>query len=369
MRKLTLEHVVNFILNAHPGSEVLSKEYINSKNKLKLRCENGHEFESIFPNLRKGSWCIHCANKSKGDYHKLDLEHIKQFVKKNYINSEVLSKEYINSKNKLRFRCEKGHEFESIFPSIRKGHWCPECAIIKNSNKLKLNLTEVRNNILKWHPGSKLLSHKYTNNQTKLHLICENNHEFKQCYSDIQQGGWCMKCAINKRADNCRLTFLEVKNNIIEWHPESIILFDKYVSAHNKLKIQCKNGHIFNQSYNNIQQGRWCKYCLYRNEQECREILEGLLFTELPRKRPKFMKGLELDGYSEDLKFAFEYNGEQHYKHVKHFHRTPKKQLKHQQERDKLKQELCLEHGIELLIIPYWVKNKREFINNYLCTY
>jgi hypothetical protein len=56
---------------------------------------------------------------------------------------------------------------------------------------------------------------------------------------------------------------------------------------------------------------------------------------------------MELDGYCEELKIAFEHQGIQHYKHVKHFGSTDEIQS-----RDKLKRILCKNKGIELIEIP-----------------
>jgi len=44
------------------------------------------------------------------------------------------------------------------------------------------------------------------------------------------------------------------------------------------------------------------------------------LWSSLRQGRPKFLEGLELDGYCEELKMAFEYDGEQHFKYPNWFH-------------------------------------------------
>jgi len=64
---------------------------------------------------------------------------------------------------------------------------------------------------------------------------------------------------------------------------------------------------------------------------------------------------LELDGYCEELKTCFEYNGLQHYNKVDYWHKT-NKGFEKQQERDRIKKELCEENQVHLIIIPYTIK-------------
>jgi hypothetical protein len=67
---------------------------------------------------------------------------------------------------------------------------------------------------------------------------------------------------------------------------------------------------------------------------------------------------LELDGYSEKLKIAFEYQGEHHEK-LHHFNNFNEGKLFEQQERDRYKVRICTERGITLIVIP----------SKYICIY
>ncbi|AYV84137.1 MAG: uvr/rep helicase [Hyperionvirus sp.] len=68
--------------------------------------------------------------------------------------------------------------------------------------------------------------------------------------------------------------------------------------------------------------------------------------------RPIFLERLELDGYNDELKIAFEYNGLQHYKVCTRFHPNGEADLIKQQDRDKKKRELCTLNNISLIEIP-----------------
>jgi hypothetical protein len=48
---------------------------------------------------------------------------------------ECLSDEYVNTQTKLRWRCDRGHEWSTRPMVIIKGHWCRECAWLDLSRK------------------------------------------------------------------------------------------------------------------------------------------------------------------------------------------------------------------------------------------
>lgn len=118
------------------GYELLSKEYKNSMTKLSIKCSEGHTFEMIWNNFKRGERCPECYGNKKYDINKV----------KNYIEEqgyELLSKEYKNSMTKLRMQCPKGHIFEMSFNSFKNsGKRCPECA----GNK-KINNQEIINTL------------------------------------------------------------------------------------------------------------------------------------------------------------------------------------------------------------------------------
>lgn len=98
-------------------------------------------------------------------------------------------------------------------------------------------------------------------------------------------------------------------------------------------------------------------------ERITRRIFERFFGKPFVRVRPDFLrnpetgKNLELDGYNEELKIAFEYNGIQHYHFPSYFTKN-EEDFKKQLRRDKFKLERCNELGIYLIIIPYSVKHE-----------
>ena len=74
-------------------------------------------------------------------------------------------------------------------------------------------------------------------------------------------------------------------------------------------------------------------------------------------KNPVTGSFLELDCYNDDLKMGIEYQGEQHYKYVPHFHKS-KSDFQLQKYRDWVKKKLCEEENIILIEVPYDIKIK-----------
>ncbi|MBE3589997.1 MAG: hypothetical protein IMW98_08455 [Firmicutes bacterium] len=99
------------------------------------------------------------------------------------------------------------------------------------------------------------------------------------------------------------------------------------------------------------------------HEQRMKEILDKLLPGErkFDNCRPPWLRNpatgyhLELDRYYPDLGIAFEYQGAQHAKRRYHRHA---KAFKAQQERDKVKHRIALEHGV--VIVYVWRRDLTE---------
>ena len=83
----------------------------------------------------------------------------------------------------------------------------------------------------------------------------------------------------------------------------------------------CKKGHQWEAPYKNMKQNYgWCNICPNVPERRYRYIFENLLNKKFLLQKPKFLEGLHLDGYNEELGLAFEYSGSQHYQIVPFFH-------------------------------------------------
>lgn len=207
--------------------------------------------------------------------------------------------------------------------------------------------------------GGICLVQEYTSSEIKIPWKCKEGHIFNTRPSEIVQGTWCPYCA--GRFNHS----IEKMHNIAKERGGQC-LSKTYKNVFSKLLWECANGHQFYAIPKHVLNGHWCPNCsIYLNEQRCRYILEKLFDVKFIKDR-NILDGLELDGYNDDLKLAFEYHGQQHYEHVDFFYSRGDVNLNDRIERDRFKEERCRELGIELLIIPYTIEaeNHISFIVN-----
>ena len=132
----------------------------------------------------------------------------------------------------------------------------------------------------------------------------------------------------------------------------------------------CKNQHQWKASYGDMKRNyKWCNSCPHIFERTCRYIFEELLHKKFSLRKPKFLRGLQLDGYNEELRLAFEYSGNQHFQIVPFFHPQGQSDLDAQIQRDWKKRALCFEEGIILITIPYCVVDLPTFIKSALIAF
>jgi len=203
------------------------------------------------------------------------------------------------------------------------------------------------------------ISDKFIDNYQKLSWKCINDHIYEKSWNNIIRRSNCPKCTINK---NCKYTLIDC--NRVASERLGKCLSTEYSGK--KLKWQCNNNHIWESTFSNIIGGTWCPKCrhqTYTGEEITRNIFETLFQDEFPKIRPKWLNTLELDGYNDNLKLAFEYDGEHHYFIVLKYKMTNDDLIK-QQNADKEKNELCKINNVNLIRIPYFIKYDK--LKNYI---
>jgi hypothetical protein len=131
----------------------------------------------------------------------------------------------------------------------------------------------------------------------------------------------------------------------------------EYCGYSNNLEWECSLKHIWKATPNNILKGKWCPKCSCSlSERICRSYFEAIFGKPFTKERPVWCVGdkgflLELDGYNEELKIAFEHQGKQHYIKNSLMSKSDK-DLEIIQKRDSKKRLLCKENGIILIEIP-----------------
>jgi hypothetical protein len=304
------------------------------------KCQEGHMWETNGSNVvHNGTWCAECK--------KLTIEEMKKLAEER--GGKCLSDIYVNKRTKLVWQCGQGHIWKARPGGVKNnGIWCAVC----QSNERKLTVQYAQE--LAKERNGKCLSQEYINDFTHLHWECENGHKWFSSINTVQRGSWCRKCHLRER----RNTAID---NIVAYVST---LGGKMISDMEKVKnndallnsqtarFMCHKSHTWDNTLENLRNGVWCPECRYKSETMCKKFFEEYMDYKFPKRRLKCMEYLELDGYCDEVKLAFEYNGLQHYKFIPFFHRNGIIDLEKQNERDERKKRLCQENDIHLIIIP-----------------
>lgn len=206
--------------------------------------------------------------------------------------------------------------------------------------------------------GYTLISNEYVNNKGVLNMICDKGHNISMSYFSLLQGSRCIVCSGKQKH-----TYEYVREYISSFG--YTLISDEYKNAQLKISIMCDKGHEYDVKFNNFKNGQRCAICTRllkssRPEKEIfyyvSDIYDGCVVNNDRSQmiNPISGYGIELDIYLPDIKKAIEYNG-------RYWHSFPDTIIK-----DKIKQDMCMDMGIDLLVINEceWNGNKTLCLEN-----
>jgi len=185
----------------------------------------------------------------------------KEFEKIKY-ELKTEEKDYENSKQKLEYICDKGHEHSIAWNKFQQERRCPYCATEEQAKKQRKEYTEIKNAFEKIKYNLKTEEKDYENNKQKLEYICDKGHKHSISWSSFQQGHRCPYCYGNK------IYFSEIKNTFENIRGCILKTEEKdYENSKQKLEYICPNGHEHSISWNSFQQRKnnYCPKCNRRN--------------------------------------------------------------------------------------------------------
>lgn len=347
------------------GGICLSDSYKGVDKKYSFRCKDGHEWiASYYSVVNRKSWCPYCAKIKVNPATRIQDA-------KNYASSQggdCLSFDYKSTKENLVWRCKNKHVWEASFSNtVNHKKWCPWCA----GNKVDANTQFERALSVAAKQGGRCLSKEYLGNKRLMSWECEKGHIWSASFASVlSRGSWCGICRGTQRPPHEQI---EKAKRIAESRNGELLSKD-YIKNSASLIWQCSRGHKWPASFDSVARGSWCPACSSGlKERIARNALEQLFDLPFPKKKPKWLVNpktnrlLELDGYNEELKLAFEYHGPQHYKVVLPFKMNTSK-LEASKYRDALKRELCKKHDVQIIEIPFTVESEEmlEWISTYI---
>jgi len=289
------------------GGKLITKKHVGCFQKLEILGDCGHTFCLSYAKISSGRWCKFC-NKIRN---KEKLKHTYIFVEKTISDKggRLLTKEYINNKQKLEILCLKCEHIWSVtFADVYCGEkWCPKCAhriphtIIDCQNEAKTK-------------GGKCISTEYKNSDDNLIWECAEKHIWMTTFNAVKNAGhWCPECALGKTQRH----ITDICREIFPFY-HILVEFDRF----------------------------WW------------------LINEKTGMKFKF------DIYIPELCLAMEYDGEQHFMPVKFYKMSETKAIqkfKDTKKRDKLKNKKVSEHPEDVkYFVRFNYKEKKSFSKDYI---
>lgn len=341
-------------------------KYNGNKNKVIITCPIHGDWLVTPNNFLRGSECPKCYGTPKFTTREF-IDKAKKVHGGRYDYSKV---EYKGRKEKVIIICPEHGEFYQTAGSHLHGSGCPVCGVgykvlkrngdnIKIDKALFLKKTEETHTIK--YDYSKI---SFDESQEKICIICPEHGEFWQSIGYHMRGGNCPKCA-----GSYKLTTKEFIEKAKKIHGDKYD-YSKvdYINYNTKVCIICPEHGEFWQIPNNHLFGAGCPTCPESNmEGELRLLLEKnhiryeqeKSFSWLAHKRKMF-----LDFYLPDIKIAIECQGGQHFYPVDLF--GGEEYYNQTILRDRIKNELCKEHDIQIL---YFSKSGGNYIYPVISAY
>lgn len=214
-KRLTTEQFIEQAKSRHGERYNYSKvDYKNRRDKVIIICKEHGEFkQKPYQHTIKGSECPKCT-KQKGAHNRLTkgifIERSKLVHGDKYDYSKS---EYNTWDNPITIICKQHGEFQQRAGVHLCGMGCGRCGIEQTMKKLRSTKSEFVEKAKTIHGDNfDYNSVDYTNNETKVVIICRKHGEFKQVPYNHLMGQGCPKCRSELRVSKVEIAFLDYLN-------------------------------------------------------------------------------------------------------------------------------------------------------------
>jgi len=185
--------------------------YVNSITKVKLICENGHEF-SIRPDMHinRGDGCRICKNNKMN---KSNIDFINQMKEKYSDKYDYSLVEYNGVYKDVTIICKEHGQFRKSPNSLLKGYTCPNCV---KYNKLNRESFIIKANLVHENKYIYDESFVYKNSRSKVKILCAKHGYFYQLANNHLKGHGCNKCENRSKSEIIIEKYLISKSIVFE---------------------------------------------------------------------------------------------------------------------------------------------------------
>lgn len=338
-------------------------DYVEAKIPVVIICSQHGEFKQRPNDHLNGQGCPVCGRANRSQKRTLSTEEFIRRARKVQGEKYDYSKTVYNGcRETVTIICPIHGEFEQMACVHLQGYGCQKCGVESQTQqraKTTQQFIEEARRIYGDRYDYSLVN--YVNSDTPVKVICPKHGVFKirpSKHINAQQG--CHKCALERRGMEQRKsidTFIEEARKV---HGDTYDYSKvKYVNNNTKVTIICPIHGEFEQTPISHLRGCGCSKC-NRSKLEI-EVEKALLdnhIENVPHKSFEWLKyksPMHLDFYLPRHNIAIECQGIQHY--VERCFSVDKSnaavEFKQTQLRDKLKKQLCEEHGIKMLYFSH----------------
>lgn len=348
------------------GYELLETKYVNAKTKMKVKKNGYYGFINLSGIVCGEMLPFHKSNP-------FSIQNIQHYLNEQGDGAIILSTEYNNQKEKLKFRCSCGNIFyrnqsDLMATSHNK---CPECTVKIRSEKSKIQKEEIIE--IFEEAGYKILQMDYKNIDSR--VLCQDKDGFIGTFSahGVKMGH---KMNPFDYQRNTKENIVHNLNLLLQKRGQKLKIIDFLGKTEdyttNVVKCICpKCGAEFNMALATMRYGKDCCFnCTNVYSQYSIKVERWLNKHNIPYVREKRFKDcvdispLPFDFYIESKNTCIEVDGEGHFYPVKFKGIEESVAIKHYNstvKHDKIKNEYCKKNGINLIRISYKdIKN-----NNY----
>lgn len=210
-RKCDVDLMRRIVANRE-GQCFYDKNTINRKDKIKLRCKRGHNFEKTFASLLSGYWCEKCFR----EHQNVRKEVIEEMVAKR--GGKIFFPDgYSGTECKCIVICSEGHEWPTWVYVIIRGSWCGNCEANRSRGEDRcLNILKDMNIPYKIHdrkPWLKESASNYDFGITYNDLNCVIEFDGEMHFKYIERFHRSLEKYENGRQRDYEKTILALKNN------------------------------------------------------------------------------------------------------------------------------------------------------------
>lgn len=288
---------------------------------------------------------------------------------KRYDSFDIFAKDLSpSSRVKIKAKCDYcNNDYDTQFAVLINGRkiipkdCCSNCTGKKSSNVSKQKRAIKKISLAKQiceKNNYQLITtiEEYTDAKMNVRFICPKHGEQTMSLDNLIRGHKCIKCSYEERGKKLRHDIEYIKSTIESINNNILLNPYDYIDTHtNNLNIQCSCGKTFTTSFSNYTKYNVnkCYSCSCKEslgEQRIREFLEShnIKFEQEKRFEDcRDIKPLPFDFYLPEYIMCIEFDDPHHYKNI-YFnnHEITKKH-------DKIKNEYCQKHNIDLLRISY----------------